>query len=336
MSMKGKVPVLIRQRIVDELLRDTSRLYDKYELTEAVLKRVTYLGYDTYGLSVRTIDGDIKLFRDHGMELCEDKAGRANKPLRYKNPQQRNPVFGHLEDSDMDILHQAINLVDSMGDEPQFRWAKIFLSAISSQNKNELDEPFVDFHIAELEGLHYFDKLLSVCIRHQPVEIEYAPFNHPMEHHVISPYQLRHFNDRWYLIGFSHNGTRDHFAFDRIVSIKESKTEAFKPARKQFISQYDGFIGVSHKPGDMREHIDILVTPERYNYIRTKKIHSSQFDTTNNYDDTGRIHVKLYVAINKELIASLLSFGNDVEVMAPKSLRETMKEKIREMSELYK
>jgi len=335
--MARKIPVLIRQRIVDELLRDTSRLYDKYELTDAVQKRARFLDYDDgYGISVRTIDLDIKTFRDNGMELCADKGGKKNKALRYKDPNQKNHTFDYLADSDKDILQQAIDLVGAMGDEPQFRWAKMFLSAISTNDKNDIDEPFVDFHVAELEGMDHFDKLFSVCVRRQPIEIEYAPFDAEVEHHVISPYQLRHFNDRWFLIGLSHNDPRDHFAFDRITKIKETNDVEYKPARKRFLTQYDDLIGVSHKSGDKPEHIDLLVSPERYHYMRTKKMHISQYDTRNSYDDSGRIHVKLNVVINKELITRLLSFGSDVEVMAPESLRERMMEEVEKMSRNYK
>ena len=77
------------------------------------------------------------------------------------------------------------------------------------------------------------------------------------------------------------------------------------------------------------------VSKKRYPYIDTKPLHSTQ-DVIEENDADDFIVISIDVKINNELISQLLSFGPDLEVMAPESLRNSFIEKTKKMYNKYK
>jgi predicted DNA-binding transcriptional regulator YafY len=67
-------------------------------------------------------------------------------------------------------------------------------------------------------------------------------------------------------------------------------------------------------------------------YLETKRIHSTQRYETNEY---GESIVTLRLYQSRELVSLLLSYGKDVTVLEPESLRQEMKKIIGEMTEGY-
>ena len=117
-------------------------------------------------------------------------------------------------------------------------------------------------------------------------------------------------------------------ALDRIVSIEQSN-ETFIPNTDIDFSEYfDDVIGVT-KPDAPIEKIVLRFSKQRLPYIVTKPLNPWQKIN----QETGT--VTLNVIPNSELIAQLLWFGEDVEVLAPERLRNILKEKIKKMQELY-
>lgn len=69
-------------------------------------------------------------------------------------------------------------------------------------------------------------------------------------------------------------------------------------------------------------------------YIITKPLHESQCFMRKKMED-GRWKITLKVKDNYELKSLLRSFGEQIEVMAPASLRQEMKESVDCMSKMY-
>jgi predicted DNA-binding transcriptional regulator YafY len=76
----------------------------------------------------------------------------------------------------------------------------------------------------------------------------------------------------------------------------------------------------------------IRISNNRFNYIKTKPLHLSQHVIS---EDNGHTTISINVKINKELIALILSFGSDIEVLSPASLRAEIIKKIHAMSYNY-
>jgi predicted DNA-binding transcriptional regulator YafY len=76
------------------------------------------------------------------------------------------------------------------------------------------------------------------------------------------------------------------------------------------------------------ETVMLRFSESRFPYIMTKKLHHSQ-------QLTGERTISIQVYTNRELIAKILEFGTDVEVLAPASLRQKIAETLRSASAWY-
>ncbi len=85
---------------------------------------------------------------------------------------------------------------------------------------------------------------------------------------------------------------------------------------------------------DRYEPVDVMlrVSNNRFNYIKTKPLHLSQRVVS---EERNHTTISINVKINKELISLILSFGSDMEVIAPASLRAMVAKTIRAMNEKY-
>ncbi len=77
------------------------------------------------------------------------------------------------------------------------------------------------------------------------------------------------------------------------------------------------------------ETVCLRFSESRFPYVMTKKLHHSQ-------ELAGERMISICVYINRELIARILEFGADVEVLEPKELRKKIAEILEKASAKYK
>ena len=118
---------------------------------------------------------------------------------------------------------------------------------------------------------------------------------------------------------------------DRIESIRHSSVPYIE---NELIEDFDEYfsdvIGVTIPRKKKVECVKLKFSEFRYPYIVSKPLH----ETMKYVDKQNRI-VSIDVIPNKELIALLLSFGPDVEVLEPPTLREELSKKILDCYKKY-
>jgi predicted DNA-binding transcriptional regulator YafY len=182
-----------------------------------------------------------------------------------------------------------------------------------------------------LKGISFFSELLQAILTKRVLKLRYTPYGKDTQTVNVYPYHLKQFNDRWYLIaqaiGYQ---SYAHYALDRIDSFEEIAIP-YKDAEVDFSEYFDDVIGVTVPDGDA-EDIVIKVTGKRFNYIRTKPLHLSQRIIE---EAEGYAVISINVKVNNELESLILSFGDDMEVIAPASFRERIAGKIQAMNNKY-
>ena len=99
---------------------------------------------------------------------------------------------------------------------------------------------------------------------------------------------------------------------------------------------YSNIIGITDT-GDVQETILRFYKNEegqdRYDYVRTKKMlpNQQEIQPGEEYYDAEHHTIRLQAMQNRELVQQILSFGEDVEVIKPDSLRNKLKGKISKM-----
>jgi len=180
------------------------------------------------------------------------------------------------------------------------------------------------------------------------IEVNYQSFNmESPRDFLLEPFCLKEYKRRWYLFARDHKAKYKEphsFSLDRmnsaIVSSKEFKPPKGFDADSFFSTRY----GVLHYEDSKPALIKIKVSARQANYFRTLPLHHSQqelettattvtikpTDTTKDYSI-----FTYYLTPNYDFIHDLLYFGEDVEVLEPKELREEYRRTINKLKNAY-
>jgi predicted DNA-binding transcriptional regulator YafY len=327
--------VLIRYRVLNRCFRNAHREFDINALLDAVNRELEKR--DCQPISERTLRADIQRLQEppYNIELDESLKSGKRRLYRYSDVSFSLPMVT-LDDEEKEMLKKTIGMLSQYDDIPQYQWMLTLLSQIENGNGWEGGKRFVEFqNNADLVGIGHFQALLGAIINKQPLTISYKPFGKPERSMNIHPYYLKQYNDRWFLVaqteGFDDLSV---LAIDRIDSIKTLHI----PFIESNVDMEDYFwdsVGVTVFPDRPIEEVRLRVDAKRYPYMATKPIHWSQTELKDEATEEYKV-VRLKVRINNELESAILSFGDDVEVLAPESLRLKIGEKIERLVRKYK
>ena len=240
-----------------------------------------------------------------------------------------------ISPEEMDQLKETILMLNRFKGMPHFEWMEEILSKLEDKfHLKGAEDSVIGFEQnLDLKGLENITPLFEAIVNKQVLNIRYKSFkaNKPITCE-IHPYFLKQYNNRWFLFGWNTEfGMITNFALDRIEAISPMLGEYRpKPANVDFDEYFEDIVGVTITQGAKVEHIVMRVAPDQYPYIINKPLHSSQ----HNYDKEFRISID--VKPNKELIALLLSFGSQLEVLEPQSVRDMMREHVKTLNKFYK
>ena len=327
--------VLIRYRVLNRCFRNAHREFDINALLDAVNRELEKR--DCQPISERTLRADIQRLQEtpYNIEFNESLKSGKRRLYRYADVSFSLPMVT-LDDEEKEMLKKTIGMLSQYDDIPQYQWMLTLLSQIENGNGWEGDKRFVEFqNNADLVGIGHFQALLGAIINKQPLSISYKPFGKTERSMNIHPYYLKQYNDRWFLVAQT-EGFNDLsvLAIDRIDSIKTLRIQ-FIESEVDMEDYFENSVGVTVFPDRPIEEIMLRVNAKRYPYIATKPIHWSQTELKDKATEEYKV-VRLKVRINNELESAILSFGDDVEVLAPESLRLKIGEKIERLAKKYK
>ena len=324
--------VRIRYQVLNRCFRD---LYKKYTIDDLVdACNAALRNQDRAEVSKRTIQNDItNMEAEYGLRFEENLYQGKKRIYRYYDTSYTLPEF-QLDDADRNKIQAAVNVLENFAGEPVLDWARTLLKQIESGMFYSDSSPVVSFQSnPDLKNISLFGDLLDAIYNKKVLKLTYTPFGKDSYEERVYPYHLKQFNDRWYLIaqavGYEYYG---HYALDRIDHFEEVDFPNYKESEVNFEEYFDDVIGVT-VPED-HEPVDVIlsVSNSRFHYIDTKPLHLSQRILGK---DKNYTRISINVKINKELISLLLSFGADLEVLAPASLRQMIAKAIRAMNQKY-
>ena len=213
------------------------------------------------------------------------------------------------------------------------RWLiNTFAMTNAIREARDLDERI---SLEEIPSAEPYLSPIIKAIREQKVLIlQYQSFerNAPTQHNFM-PYAIKLFRLRWYVIGKIKDRDRILiFAMDRITNL-ETLNEKFKYPKQFNIHDYyrDSF-GIIIGEDVACKRIRIKVMNNQAKYFRSLPLHHTQKEikTTPEY---SIFEYKLKPTYDFE--QEILSHREDVEVLEPVSLRETIKESVMKMAKIY-
>ncbi len=282
-------------------------------------------------ISTRTFDEDWKYIKD----ALEDARLALN---RWKKGKQVYYRYSNIEFSVLDASltkREVGKLVDAVKLLQQIKGIDLdneltdILQRLHTQIKYHRNKEVYAIGFQQTQtadGYQFVDDLYEAIIEQNVLEITYQPFNQEAETKTIHPYHLRQYNNRWFLFGYDEvRKAISTLALDRFIKKPKAINKAYQTAEGLFDANtyFKNIIGVTRFEDAPVEEIKLVFTGKRAPYIITKPIHETQQHILL---QDGSLQVTLQLSINNELKQLILSFGADVKVITPESLKAFIKE----------
>ena len=184
-------------------------------------------------------------------------------------------------------------------------------------------------------GVENVQIILEAIDKKKGIECDYFSFNKKtVKRHLLIPYFLRTWEQRWYLVAEpdNHHHGLSIFALERIDNIRLTE-EKMLPSKEISVEDYfDGSFGANHSDDQKPEKLRIKVFDTQADYIRALPIHESQTEVEAT-DDWCIFEYRVVPCYN--LYQKLLWYREKIEVLEPAYIRDEMKKVLQLMMENY-
>lgn len=322
----------IRYRALDKCFANPYKKYFIEDLIENCEQLLTEHYGNYISISRRQILSDINFMRsDAGFE-APIESRREGKRVYYRyednNFSIQNKLLTEIEEMQLKDTLEMLNRIKGI---PGMNWVesmqtKLFAEIDLNHNKIKI----ISFEENEyLEGLSHINPLYHYIINRQCLLISYKSFkSHAKSSFIISPYYLKQYNNRWFLFGQNHELNKlQNLALDRIINL-ETVSKCFIPTTLDFEIYFEDIVGVTNNEMQEVEEVVIELSQNIIPYIISKPIHGSQILNNN--------LLKLKIKPNYEFESLILSFGENMKVVLPRSLQNRVAERIEKVNNFYK
>ena len=340
---------MARYRIIDRMLADPHKDYTTKDIEKAV-------SLECPKVTTRMIQKDIKALEEapFNKKMLRGKGGRGT--VRYED--QSTPLFyQELTADEEDILREALGSLGQFEGLDNFKWLENLKKRLDMPTGRK-ERPVISF--ARNDVLQIPENLLghlySAISRKKVIRFGYRRFQdaeRPFSQVTVHPYQLRQYNNRWFLmcnpVGNAEYPFNPDLLYNYALDRMDGKVEyvdeiPYVETPVDIDARFDEIIGVTYmKDMEMRD-IYFAVKPEAVNYVRTKFIHPSQ-DEVN--PETEREFIRKYQSLkdckfffiscrpNVELYALFASYREAVIIIEPSDVRDEVIHSLRAALENY-
>jgi len=328
---------LIRYRTLDKCLQNRYRKWTLDDLIDACSDALYEYEGRMVNVSKRTVQLDIQMMRS-------DKLGY-NAPIqvydrKYYTYEEEDFSITDipLTETDMGVLSETVEMLKQFKDFSLFSELGGIIQKLEDKVYTEKNNRSAIIHLdknEQLKGLEHLDVLYQAILKQICLNIEYQSFKaRESSVMVFHPFILKEFNNRWFLIG---KKVKDQpiltLALDRIIKITYNLQEPYLDENFDGDTYYKNTVGVTVLNDDSIIEAIIKIDKSNAPYVLTKPIHHSQV-LLEKHDDGG-ITIQINVHLNFELERLLLGFGNSLEVLKPRRLRNKMKWNFKKALEKY-
>ena len=336
---------LKRYRIIDRILSDPTHDYT----TDQILKKVNQ---ECPNVSKRMIQKDIKaLEEEFGKEMIRNAGGRGT--VKYAD--QSEPLFyQELTVDEEEVLREVMRSLGQFEGLDNFSWLDLLKKKLEmKEDNNEL--PVISF--SKNEGLQMpatlLGRLFNAIARRKVINVTYTPFGKTPRDFRVHPYQLKQFNDRWFLLCCPLATAQFPFNPEFILNLPLDRiSEKFEYIEDEpyietpvdLKARFDEIIGVTLDQTKNLEDIYFAVRKESVDYVRTKWLHTTQIELD---EESQRDYKDKYPSLsdytffsiecreNEELYARFASYADKVLLVEPQYMRDKLKTRLAEANYGY-
>ena len=327
---------LLRHRVIDACLRDTSRKYTLPDLIDACSKAINARYGNKKGtkVSVRSLQLDLQIMR------CKKKGYGApivvynHKYYKYKDPnfcivnaQVGKEHLQNISEITDTLQHYASfrelsgikNIAEVLQEEVNAKLQKRSSVVASEPRRNPL-------------GLEYFDTIHDAIINRKALCIGYfSSRSNNIMSIIFYPFYLKEYKGRWFALGYK-DGLQGVYKLplDRIRDYSYS----ILPFPEEFSFNPDEYfhdiIGVTKLTGDVKE-VRFLVRNKLAPFIKLNPLHHSQKLVYRH--ENGDVEFTVNIIPNREFFDLLFELQPNIQVISPREVGLQANERVMEIVE---
>jgi len=314
----------IRYHIIDKMLRNK---YKPYPSVEDIMEKCSKVLLKP--ISKSSIEKDVRAMKtSEALGYLAPIEFSRNFKGYYYTDEEYSIDSVPLNDDEIEAVRFATNILTQFKDIAIFKdyenaiekvLDKINLTEMNSQKTEE----FIQFeNTPTIKGNEYLAPILNAIRKSKRVTFQYKSFkSDETKPREVGPYLLKEYKNRWYLVAVEKGSkTFKVFGLERMKRLKLSD-DSFKKVKSFNAKRFFKYsVGITTKPGQEPEEVKFECNTVLMQYLATQPIHYTQ-----NIEKTadGGI-VSLRVIVTFELEQLLLGFGNEVKVLQPNSLIESL------------
>ncbi len=331
---------LVRYRHLDRLLSDHHHYYDIHDLTEKVNDLLEFDGFSP--VTQRCIEKDLI-----------DMQGLFSAPIEHEKKNSKNCIFywnrsftifsQEMSREERNLLREVLSTIGQFNGLDNFKWLDDFKIGLGLEERRQIicfsNNPFLQN--SNLLGT-LFDQISNEVV----IKLSYHTFtDSTIRSIVFHPYLLKQYNDRWFLLGAADS---DHkiltFALDRIDEVEPLPEKKYAECPEELQERFENIVGVTLYEERKCEHILCWVNDSSKGYVDTKPMHESytpykgekEIELHNQYPQLeGGLFFSIDCIPNFELIRELCSFGSNLVVLTPDTIRSEIRNRLQEHLEQY-
>ncbi|HLS31375.1 MAG TPA: WYL domain-containing protein [Flavobacteriaceae bacterium] len=336
----------LRYNILDRCFRRIHQPFTFQELLEEVNAKIQEY-YPDESIKTRTLREDISLFRnpESGFDApLLTKTHKGKSVYCYEDPEFSIAQRGLLPDEEY-LLETAQQLLERFENDPQYDKLSEALVLFQDEAQAKADTGYGQLLFSDKNEAYAglgFLKPIFLAIKNKVVlKISYQGFHDTeAKEYIFHPYVLKQYNQRWFVFGYNESRAIEKWSIPldaRLKHFEELPEKSFKEDQTDWPQFFRNMVGVRNlsltNEEARPETVVLRFNPKRIDYFKTKPIHPFWDEFL---EEGKENQVFFETVINPELIQQILSYGKDVEVLAPEGLRELVKRQTVKLFEMYK
>ena len=185
--------------------------------------------------------------------------------------------------------------------------------------------PFIHLEKRRPQGTDNLYGLLHAIKNRLQIKFTYQKFwEEELSQRLVEPYALKEFKNRWYIMAKdSKDNNIKSFALDRLSNLEITNQTYQYPDNYSIEQSYRYCFGIISPNDEEPQDIILSFDPFQGKYIKTLPLHDTQQVLADNDEE---MKIKLKLCLTHDLVMELLSFGDNMKVIEPKSLADQIKQ----------
>lgn len=332
---------LIRYKYLDRLLSDHHHYYDIHDLTDKVNEMLYDDGFPE--VTQRCIEKDLNTLEYAPFSAPIVRFGwNGKRCISYDN--RSFSIFKQeMSREERNLLREVLTTIGQFDGLDNFKWLDDFKIGLGIEERRQIisfsNNPF-------LRNSNLLGTLFDYASNEVVIRMSYHTFSDDTIRNIdLHPYLLKQYNDRWFLLGAADSDKKIlTFALDRIDKVEPLPEKTFIECPDDLYERFEDIVGVTLYEERQCVHIICWVNDFSKGYINTKPIHESytpmkgekECELRSLYPSfEGGMFFTIDCIPNYELIRELCSFGENLVVLSPNSIRTEIKDRLLKHIEQY-